>query len=69
MKAPHLIPPFVNAGGRWYLVIDWEPGREHGPASIRLLTPTELSILDRYIDDSLTEAWALITAPGKENSP
>ena len=66
MKAPHLIPPFVNAGGRWYLVLGWEPDREHGPASIWPLSSSELTILNRYIDDSLTEAWALITAPGKE---
>ena len=62
MKDANLVPPFVHANGRWYLVLDWEPGRRHGPLSIRPLTPLELELLNRYIDDSMTEAWALITA-------
>ena len=64
MKDAKLVPPFVHANGRWYLVLEWEPGREHGPLSIRPLTPLELELLNRYIDDSMTEAWALITAAG-----
>ena len=62
MKGATLMPPFVHANGIWYVVLDWEPGREHRPVSIRPLTPPELALLNRYIDDSLTEAWALITA-------
>ena len=59
MREPHLIPPFVYAG-RWYLVENWEPGREHGPATIRPLDPRETQLLLRYLSDVLTEAWAVI---------
>ena len=62
MKDPHLIPPVVWAG-RWYLVEGWEPGLEHQPVQIRPLTSAETHLLLTYLDDLLTEAWALITAP------
>ena len=62
MKEPHLIPPFVWAG-RWYLVEGGEPDLEHQPVQIRPLTSAETRLLLTYLDNLLTEAWALITAP------
>ena len=69
MKDPQLMPSFVFGANFWYLVFEWEPGRAHGPASIRPLTPTESAVLTRSLDDSLTEAWALITAPRVKVGP
>ena len=48
------------------MVEDSEPGREHGPVSIRPLQPDELELLQRYLDDLMTEAWALLTAPSRK---
>lgn len=56
-KAPSCCRPSSMPNRRWYLVLDWEPGREHGSTTIRPVTDAELDLLNRYIGNLLTEAW------------
>ena len=53
MKEPHLLPPFVLADGRLYLILDWEPDRDHRPATIRPLTDVEADLVRAHRDDSM----------------
>ena len=42
-----------------------DPNQRHGPVTVRPLDEAETMIVSRYLDDVLTEASALITAPGR----
>ena len=55
------MPPFVWAGGQWFIVVDWEPGFPVGPCAIRPLSPAETTILNDYIENFTVEAWAVIS--------
>ena len=56
-----MVPPFVNVGGVWHLVVNWVPEMTTDDWKLlRPLTTCELNILERSRRHSDFEAWAVL---------
>ena len=54
-----LVLPFVQISGRWYVVVNWEPGMEPGQnLELRPLTERESAWLEPNLEDAIMEVWA-----------
>ena len=54
-----LVLPFIQVGGRWHVVMNWQPGmKAYQNLELRPLSQRESSWLEPNMEDALTEVWA-----------
>jgi len=53
-----LIPPFLELGGQWWVVLDWPPRRRTARLELRRLTPSETEWMLGNLDDGFADVYA-----------